>query len=417
MRGFLLLILAVPAFTASAQYTPGDVIVTEFNSPGLTWPLWGITPQGRVYTVTSSLPFLAFAIAPAPDNRSLWVSGQGNLGCATSTITPNGIITHINVDKKNIFGNIDVDGGGNALLGSMLFPDVLMWTNGNLTTVFQGSSSGYGGGGLDLPSGDLVLLNPQGRTIDRISLHGKPASTLVVSGPRVASRFGLHDDPDSGTMVGAWRIYPSGTSAVYRLTLGPPAALVTLRDITSLGEPGALDRDPFDGQYVIPCTPVNTAQPATVMKFDARTASITRFATFPATPPVKLFAATVAGSRHLCGANDARVGQIYTLMVSSPGETGVPYAIGCSFGFRPGIPVGAGRKIHLSVDALFNYSLLNTGIFKGFQGVLSAQGEAAATITIPPVSGLSGFRFFAVAVTVKQGRISVISDPLGVTIL
>jgi len=81
-------LLAVAASFSAAQYTPGDVVVTDQRPVGSTWPVWGITPQGSVYTVTSSLSFFGWSIAPGPDNRTVWVSGTGRQGASTTRSSP-----------------------------------------------------------------------------------------------------------------------------------------------------------------------------------------------------------------------------------------------------------------------------------------------------------------------------------------
>ena len=408
LLGLALCLVALPA---SGQYAHGDTVVTDQTNIGSNWPLWGITPQGKIYTVTANLPLYAWSIAPAPDNRTLWVSGKGNAGYTTSTVAPDGTITNILVSMQNLFSSIDVDGGGNMILGNMVQPVINKYAGSTFTTLYSGAPfTNIVGGGLDLYTGDLMVVDATG--IYQAHLHGTvQVSTVIAPITRPRNAAGLHDDPETGTLVGSW------TSAIYRLAPGTPGLLTTLRTVPATEYLGALDRDPYDGCYVIPCTASSlAARPSAVYRFDARTATLTTLAVFTGSPTPTPLAATVASSRHLCGGNEARPGQAYTLLVSSPNEPGALYVVAASFGFGPGIPLGSGRKVYLSPDPLFYYSLQNTGIFSGFQGLIGPKGEAIATLQIPKLPQLSGFRFFAAAVTINQNQISVISDTLGVTI-
>ncbi len=412
LLGLALCLVCAPA---AGQYSPGDVVVIDQRNIGQNWPIWGITSQGKIYTVTTLLPLGAYSIAPAPDNRSIWVSGKGNAGYTTSSVAPDGTIVNFNVDLQNLFSSIDVDGGGNAILGNLVRPEIKKYAGSSFTTLYTGSPiTNIIGGGLDLYTGDLVVLDSAG--IFQANLHGTvKLSTVIAPITRPRNGGSLHDDPDTGTLVGAWS--NGSATAIYRLALGTPGILSTLWNGSTMETFGALDRDPFDGRYVIPAAASSvSSRPSAVYRFDARTSILTTLATFPGTLRASPMGATVAGSRHLCAGNEARPGQAYTLMVSSPNEPGAAYIIACSFGFGPGIPLGQGRKVYLSPDALFNYSLQNTGIFSGFQGLLGPKGEAIATLKIPNIPQLSGFRFFAAAVTINQNQISVISDTLGVTI-
>ena len=406
----LLIVAGSPSLPG--QYAPGDVVITDQNGIGSNWPLYGITPRGVLYTVTANLSFYAWSLAPAPDNRTLWASGKGNLGYTTATIAPDGTITNFNIDFAHLFSCIDVDGGGNAILGNLVGPTVNKYAGGKLTTLFTGAPlNAVQGGGIDLFTGDLVVLDSNGPGIYQVKFTGTPsASTVIASVPRPSNGAGLHADPASGTMIGSWG------STVYQLAVGAPGVLTTLKTGLPFGMLGALDRDPFDGQFVIPSSSNTAAQPSMVFRYDAASNAVTTLVSLPASPRISPLAATVAGSRHLCAGNEAQPGQAFSLMVSSPNEPGALYVVAVSFGYSPGIPLTGNRKVYLMPDDLFNYSLTNTGIFSNFQGVLNGKGEGIATMQIPNIPTLSGFRFFAAAVTVNMNQISVISDTLGVTI-
>jgi len=413
-----LVVLAFLCIPTWAQYTPGDVVFTDGDSHGQF--LWGMTRQGRFYTVTrrSSLPLFwgwSASVAPAPDNRSLWVSGgdpwQNHY---LSQVAPDGSITTLLYGVTNAAGiavsSIDVDGAGDVILGHG--SNIVKRTHAGFTTIHSGAPLTYlRGGGIDLTSGDLVVVDASG--IFRVSLRGPARVSTVMTGLYQGRSLGagLHDDPETGEMVGSWG------DVVFRLVIGSPGALTTLDNGTPFRGNAALDRDPQDGQFLIPSGWDRFTQNC-IFRFDARFKAITRMVRLPLAYPRGVFptSVTVAGSRHIWAVGKAQPGKRYALVASFPSEPGALYAVGVSFGFRPGIPVSGRRKIYLNPDALFHCSLTNSGIFSGFGGVLSAKGEGFAAIAIPRMPGLSGLRFFASAVTIVNNRISSISEPLGVTI-
>jgi hypothetical protein len=172
------------------------------------------------------------------------------------------------------------------------------------------------------------------------------------------------------------------------------------------------DRDPATGQFVVPAHE-RTGFHA-ILRYDLRANAFTTLVPLPST--MGPLAVAVAGSRHLAGIDEARPGKVYRLLVSSPNEIGADYAIGLSLGFHPGIPLPGGRRLPLNPDLLFFWSIQNAGMFSGFRGRLNIRGEALGRIAFPAIPALSGVRFFASAITIVNSRISVISEPLGVTI-
>jgi len=396
----------------SAQFIPGDVVVTTNTS------VLGITPQGSVYTVTTRLPMGSGLLRPDPVNRGLVTATDRGL----ARLAPDGTVTSIFTGSTSLFcTSLDVDGEGSVILccSDPQGPAILKYAHGRMTTLHSGPPFvRLQGGGLDLRSGDLVVYGgdsaPFSSRFYRVTLgQARHITTLIdMPFPRYyAFRESLHHDPESGDML----LFSS--LSAYRLTLTPAPIVTSLHVGLPLGERvGAVDRDPADGRLVVASQVIPRPPPVPrdgVFRFDTRTAT---FQTVRVFTGVMFFAATVAGSRHLCGLTEARPGLVYSMLVSSPNEPGARYGVALSFGFRPGIPVGGGRKIYLNPDSLFLASATGRGPFYGFQGTLNAQGEAVAAVAIPGLAGLSGLRFFASAITVVNNRISVISDPVGVTI-
>jgi len=407
--------------SVSAQYTPGDVVVSAyvFTSPQVTSAVLGITSQGSMYTVTTRLQFVLGLLRPDPVNRALLVATERGL----ARIAPDGTVTSVfSFPTPRRCVGLDVDGSGSVILCYIQSGlTVLKYANGRVTTLHAARPPDFAYcGSLDLASGDLVAYGHQGplgpSEFYRLTLGPAPRLTTL-TGLAFQGGFpwqwSLHPDPESGDLL---FFAPPGVSG---LSLSHPPTMRQLHFGPPLGwRGGAVDRDPADGRFVVASHSVplpNPLPPDGVFRFDARSATFQTLKTFP-TGSAQFLAATVAGSRHLCGMTEARPGRAYSMLVSSPHEPGARYMVALSFGFRPGIPAGGGRKIYLKPDPLFLASATGSGPFYGFQGTLNAQGEAVAAVTIPNMAGLSGRRFFASAITIVNNQISVISDPLGVTI-
>jgi len=404
----------IPAGPASGQYQLGDVlgIDTVFK------PVFGITRQGKVYTVTTLLPQGRTGIFPAPDNRSVWVTANPwnvNLPGVTVKIQPDGTVT--TMFRADLMA-MDTDGGGNAIgLETRNYQtNILEISTFGITTLYSVTSMWAAGGAIDLASGDYITVGRD--KVIRYALHGAPSVTTVLVTNTMQQSNEVHVNPDDGSLIGSaqimmpWPVNP----ILYRLTLGNPGRITTLMSGTQMGMVQRLDWDPFDGRFVLPATAAGGVN--VLYRYDARANLLTTQAVLSpsSTPTVRLYAATVAGSRHLWAGTEPWPGQPYRLMVSSPGEAGAAYMIGLSFGFHPGITLPDGRSIHLNPDPLLVASLTNAGIFKGFQGWLNHRGEGPATLEIPRQRLLSGVRFFAVAITLANQQIRTISEPLGVTI-
>ena len=77
-----------------------------------------------------------------------------------------------------------------------------------------------------------------------------------------------------------------------------------------------------------------------------------------------------------------------------------------------GIPVSGGRRIPLWPDNLFAATASNVlpAIFKNFNGILDAKGDAQANIVIPNDQALIGIAFFTAFVNYSGGSILNISN-------
>lgn len=106
------------------------------------------------------------------------------------------------------------------------------------------------------------------------------------------------------------------------------------------------------------------------------------------------------------------------LALDLPGVGGEPYLLLASLGTAPGIPVGDGRDLHLALDVLFQYVLAfpNTPLLQGSAGVLGPNGEAVATMTLPPNPGIIGLDISFAAVTLANQNVGTMTDPLTLTV-
>lgn len=391
------------AGSVAAQYAPGDILVCGKNpSPSVTWPLIRITPGGTVSTATTGLPVSALAIAVAPDNRSVVVSGVGNGNYVVATVAPDGTITNLVVDQRRLFSAIDVDGAGNLIMANLAGSEVFSFANNTLSTVYSGMPVRDAQvGALDPATGDMIVVQSNG--IFRLTLGATPQGTTIAAIPQRFAGGALRPDLATGDMIGAW-----GTS-VYRVSLSGPNALTTL---LSIGVAEGIERDSSRDLFVV-SRGLNLITRPEVFQYDAATNVVTSLV--PLSPSVVPGRCTIAGSRHLAGMNTPTLGSTYQLRVSSPNEPGATYFIAASFG-TSGITLAPGKTVYLSPDGLYRYSLTNSGIFSNFRGSLDAQGEQIASMTIPTIPALRGVRFFTAAVTIAGGTFSAISDPVGVTI-
>ncbi len=402
MRIALSFILVVAlAATGSAQYAHGDMIVLDQNSTSSTWSLLGITPQGQVYTVTPSLTLSAWSVMPAPDNRSMWVSGKGINGYTTSSVAPDGTITNVNVDFNNLFGAMDVDDTGAAVLGNLVGPELLRYQQNQLTTIFSGSPLGSTiGGGIDTASGDFIIV--QSGSVVRATLTTPVQVSTLVSMPSRGGTGGAHYDPDNASMLLGY-----GTS-LHQLSLTSPPALVTI-NVSAGGSIGGLDRDVRNDEFAIA---VSGTTPR-VLRYDGRQQSITSIIPLTGSAPTGV---AIASSRFLAAGAPATPGASFPMLVSSPNEVGAAYVTALSFGLSTGAPLPGGKRLYLVPDALFQLSLTNAGIFRNFQGTLNSRGEGYPILDLPNIGALSGIRFYATAATLYPSGIGLVTEPVGITI-
>ncbi len=101
-----------------------------------------------------------------------------------------------------------------------------------------------------------------------------------------------------------------------------------------------------------------------------------------------------------------QIGTSYGLRIAST-TPNVPFLAGLSLG-NAGVPLGDGRKIPLSMDALLLTSIGNPGL--GLTGLTDANGDATTAVPLPNDSSLVGLRLYAGAFTFDGNRPLQIGD-------
>jgi enediyne biosynthesis protein E4 len=117
----------------------------------------------------------------------------------------------------------------------------------------------------------------------------------------------------------------------------------------------------------------------------------------------------------------APVGGASTVTASIPGDEGLPYLLALSLSANHGIPLGNGNILPIDFDALTQVTLDPTNaIFTGSVGVIDANGNASATLNVPPLPFLSGLQVFCSGLTTDtapfSGARTVLSEALVITI-
>jgi hypothetical protein len=121
----------------------------------------------------------------------------------------------------------------------------------------------------------------------------------------------------------------------------------------------------------------------------------------------------------IVGSGSPSIGNVVTLLLRSPRDSGLPYQVGTSLGTGP-IPIGS-RPLGLSLDDLLLVTVqgLLPSVFQQYSGVLDATGRASAKIAILNDPALIGVRLHSAFVTLKAGapfNIQSISNTFSFTV-
>jgi hypothetical protein len=115
-------------------------------------------------------------------------------------------------------------------------------------------------------------------------------------------------------------------------------------------------------------------------------------------------------STSLTGSGSGTPGSSIVFTLKAPGDAGLPYQMGSSFGNGP-IPIDT-RTLELSPDNLLVLSTsgLAPTVFQAYAGLLDAQGLATANLAIPNYPVLKGIRIYTAFLTLKASAPSGIGS-------
>ncbi len=122
---------------------------------------------------------------------------------------------------------------------------------------------------------------------------------------------------------------------------------------------------------------------------------------------------------YITGSGTPNIGGTVNLILRAPGDGGLAYQVGTSFGTGP-IPIG-NRNLGLSLDALLDVTVNGylPAIFQRYAGIMGASGQGFAVIAIPKAPALIGVRLHNAFLTLKSGEpfnIKSISNTFSFTI-
>jgi len=400
----VLAVILTGAGVLSAQFAPGDAVVGVADT---THHLLVVKPNGSWSTLVT-LPFgPMWDLIPSADNRNVWLASFGAAN-GVFDVAPTGVVTTmIALTGQESPATLILDGNGDLYI-SGTSTMVLKHSLNKTSTLVTGIHGALFGSAIDLNTGDLLLT--VGNGVVRVPTYGTPGwSWLRQDASGSMAPHGACYDPANNWLIETRnnQIVRYDLSALKFVT-PTPTLPVTPNDC------GHVARDPATGEFLV--TGYHQTNGSLLFRYDATANAITTMIVMQHAAQAS-FGGSVAlvGSRHLSTFAPAGPGSTLFLRVSSPNEPGQVYVAALSFGHRPGITVG-GRTIYLNPDPLFFASILAGGIFQNFVGVLDARGEGLPSLQIPKIAGLSGLRFYAAAITIAQNAISVVSNPIVITI-
>lgn len=386
-----------------AQYAPGDAVVGVADT---THHLLVVQPSG-LWSTLVTLPFgPMWDLIPSPDNRSIWLASFG-MSNGVFNITPAGVVTTmIPLTGQESPATLILDGNGDLYI-SGVSTMVLKHSQNTTSTFVTGIHGALFGSAIDMNNGDLLLT--VGNGVVRIPTYGTPGwSWLRQDSSGSMAPQGAAFDPANNWLI------ETRTNQIWRYDLSTSKLVTPVPTLPTMPTGlGHFARDPATGEFLVTGFLQSTGN--LLYRYDATANAITTMHVLKSPQASFGGSVAIAGSRHISTLAPAGPGQTLKMRVSSLNGPGRTYIAALSFGYRPGIVVG-GRTIHLNPDAMFFTSILAGGIFQNFVGVLDGVGEAFPSVQIPNLPGLSGLRLYASAITVVQNTISVISNPIVITI-
>ncbi len=407
------ILLTVVAAAGVGQET---FVLTSFQAP---YSLIEVDVRGRVVGTVAQTPQLtAYQVLHDANNRDYLLLGQTSAAGfpgAVVRVTAAGVVTTI-VQSAAIKAPpvMVVDNDGDHLIASRAAngfdTDLLRLRGATLTTVATAVNLAVDGLALD-PLSDQLLV------------RGFTTQPLLFGYYRIDPRNGV---VTTFTLPPVWNIRNLGIGARNPLFRGKGGLFIDMfASGTSLvgsvvrltAENGLSTMNTF-GPYSYPSditTANGRAHPVafrgliyqTVGKNQSSIVALEEDGTARAVSPIgfptwQRNTLLRVGSRHLVWRLTAAPND-RTLTLDFPGEAGRPYVVAASVsGVRPGLPVGDGRVIPITPDALTTIALAGgvPGVIDGTVGRLDAQGRATVRIRLNAIApAIRGARiWFAAAV-------------------
>lgn len=246
------------------------------------------------------------------------------------------------------------------------------------------------GGGLFASGAEIAWdLDARGSTADRAFLRGTLGATYVAddAGTYLLAA-GVPGSIYAGLPAGSFDDGSQGTYDVDWpdvLAAADGSSVVCLRYGNGLA--AGLQRQAGNGRVVLLGVPLETVTDA-----DLRAGLLQRAVRFLLEPlPVSVPPL-------------APIGQVLPIAIDVPAEAAMPYLLLCSDATAPGIPLPGGGLLPLRPGYLLEASLNPANpLFAGFFGALDASGHGAATVHVPYLPPLVGFRVCFSGFTMQPG--------------
>lgn len=402
-----LLMFCVLAWTVSpglSQVPANTEYLALFGAHALAnSSLIGLDAGGATTTVQPlGSPLIGrIAVVPGRDAVLIWdKSAVHRYDFASGAFTQTSLNSLL---KATTWGFVDEDGGmvWGESFGAVHKADDLRGTN---TRTFRPNNRNIGTlGAWDGSTGHYVIAQEGIATfLNTIFFHDRNFA-LVTSIANPTGISGLDWSPWSGGLI----VTRTRTPYVMRLT--SQGVLTTL--------PTTLPRGP--GTVRVRHQPVerlltaDLSVPGQVMHWVVGGAVSTL-----ATVPGRIWDVVALDDRTLWTASPWRAGGLGSLAVNfGASHAGDFYQAALSFGFAPGIPLGAPGTVHLQLDPLFLLSLAGVpGIFSDFAGSLDSKGRSIRMPTTFISPALRGLRIYAGAVAYNRTGITAVSNCWGTTL-
>jgi len=206
-----------------------------------------------------------------------------------------------------------------------------------------------------------------------------------------------------GNFVVAWEDWSTGSARILARCYDANGASLGGEIVVSQGVPGIYERpqvaiDPSGETILFTYSgPGLTGNPAPAQDKDIYLRRYARPSLSLVDPPV--------------------IGGTFQLDLDLPGSAGHYYLVGASLG-TSGIALPDGRQWGLSLDTLFDHSLLypSTGLpFLGFQGLLPPTAEATVAVVVPPNPALIGLPLHFAGLTLDLSQFGLLKQLRHVT--